>query len=333
MRTSPCKPRLFEDYTIPTDGGVKLFAKLMVPKLPMQAQRVVLMVPLVGAAAGQQLMTFRNFSRRGAIVISYEYRGHPQSTGTFELDKTIVDTHYALLWASNYANERGLPLHGFATCYGTIPLLAQFKEGGGGCLFRSITTISGLYRLHQILRIEDFAPIVSRYLGRELDAPALLAEIAEEVVDCDGHEFRQALQEYLSELMPDLRVGLDYFEELKYKRVKSRQTLLQFARDDQLDEVNVPPWIPCTAYIGLQDELLFSSEPAERETYKNYVLSVVPHATVRESEVDHYGRGPDHDPVIECVGDAFERSDPSRIPPHHMKSSVGHSAKPRSVPR
>ena len=333
MRTSPCKPRLFEDHTIPTDGGVKLFAKLMVPKLPMQAQRVVLMVPLVGAAAGQQLMTFRNFSRRGAIIISYEYRGHPQSTGTFELDKTIVDTHYALLWASHYANERGLPLHGFATCYGTIPLLAQFKEGGCGRLLRSITTISGLYRLHKLLRIDDFAPIVSRYLGQDLDAPSLLEGIAGKTLDCHGHLFREALREYLSMLMPDLRVGLDYFEELKYDRVKMRQTLLQFARGDYLDGVKVPPWIPCTSCIGRQDELLSAHTPAGREIYKNDVLSMVPHATVHEFEMDHYGRGSGHDPVIKCAGDVFERADPSHIPPGHISASVCHSVNLRSVPR
>ena len=252
------KSRLFEDHIIPTEDNEVLFAKLLMPKLPMQPQRVVFFAPLVGAGAGQQLMTFRNFSRRGAIVISYEYRGHPQSTGMFELDKTIVDTHHALIWASNYANELGLPLHGFATCYGVVPLLAQFQKGGCGHLLRSISTISGLYHLNQILRIEDFALIVSRYLGLELDASSLLAGIAEEVLDCDGHAFRQALREYLSGLMPDLRVGLDYFEELNYERVNMRQTLLQFSRGDYLDGVNVPPWIPCTACIGLQDELLFS---------------------------------------------------------------------------
>ncbi len=323
------KSRLFEDHKIPTEGNETLFAKLLMPRLPMQPQRVVFFAPLVGAGARQQLMTVRNFSRRGAIVISYEYRGHPRSTGTFDLDCTIVDTHHALIWASDYASELGLPLHGFATCYGVIPLLAQFKKGGCGHLLRSINTISGLYHLNQILRIEDFAPIVSRYLGRELDAPSLLAGIAEEVLDCDGHAFRQALREYLSELMPGIRVGLDYFEELNYERVKTRQTLLQFSRGDYLDGVNVPPWIPCTAYIGLQDELLFARAPADRETYKNYVLSLVPHATVHEFKMDHYGRGPDRDLVIEYVGDAFERADTSPVPPHHVDAIPHYQSVPR----
>lgn len=310
--------RLFEDHKIPTEGNDTLFAKLLMPRLPMQPQRVILFAPLVGAGAGQQLMSVRKFSRRGAIVISYEYRGHPKSTGTFDLDATIVDTHHALVWALEYAHELRLPLHGFTTCYGAIPLLAQFKKGGCGHHLRSINTISGLYDLNQILRMEDFAPIVSRYLGRELDASSLLAEIAEEVLDCDEHAFREALREYLSGLMPDIRVGLNYFEELNYERANRRQTLLQFARGDYLDGVHVPPWIPCAAYLGLQDELLFDSAPEDRETYKNYVMSIVPHATVHEFEMDHYGRGSDRDLVIKHVGDDFERAEMSPIPPHHI---------------
>ncbi len=207
-----------------------LQAKLMLPKPPMVPQRVVLIPPLVGAGAGQPLLTFRNFSRRGAIAISFEYRGHPSSTGTFELDKTIDDTRGALIWAADFARDRGLPLHGFATCYGTIPLLAQFKDGGYGPLLRSVNTISGLYRLNQILRVEDFAPVVSRHLGREISAEEMLAGIAEDTLDCRGTAFQQALSEYLGGLMPELRVGHDFFEELKYDRVNLRQTLLQFSR-------------------------------------------------------------------------------------------------------
>jgi hypothetical protein len=315
---SSAKSRLFEDHRIPSEDGIMLHAKLMMPKPPMVPQRVVLVSPLVGAGAGQPLLTFRNFSRRGAIVISYEYRGHPLSTGTFELDKTIVDTHYALMWAAKYANDRGLPLHGFATCYGTIPLLAQFTEGRSGHLLRSVNTISGLYRLDQILRIADFAPIVSRHLGQEHDAASLLSGIAEGTLNCDAYPFRQALREYLSGLMPELRVGIDFFEELDYSRVNLRQTLLQFSQAAYLKGVKVPPWIPCTACVGLRDEL-FSATTAEGcEAYKKHVASIVPHAMLHEFDMDHFGRGPGHDPVIQCVGDAFERYDTSPVPPHHV---------------
>lgn len=323
------KSRVFEDIQIPTADGELLHAKLMVPKPPVESQRVVFIPPLVGAGAGQPLLTFRNFSRRGAIMISYEYRGHPLSTGMFELDKTVLDTHYALLWAADYAQKRGLPLHGFATCYGTIPLLSQFREGGCGPLLRSVNTISGLYELNQILRIEDFAPIVSRHFGREIDATAMLAGIADGTLDCVGLPFKQAFQEYLSGLMPDLRVRLDSFEELEYSRVNLRQTLMQFSRANYLDGVNVPPWVPCTACVGRQDALLSAETPEGRAGYKKRVESVVPHAFFYEFDMDHYGRGPGHDPVIECVGNAFERYDTSVVPPHHVEKVSRNRVLPR----
>ena len=326
---STTRGRYFEDDDIPTENGELLHAKLLMPKPPMRPQRVVLISPLVGAGAGQPLLTFRNFARRGAIVISYEYRGHPLSSGTFDLDKTIVDTHFALVWASSYARERGLPLHGFATCFGVVPLLAQFKERGCGPLLRSINTISGLYRLDQILRIDDFAPVLSRHFGRDLNVPTMLAGIADGTLDCSEVAFRRALCEYLSSLMPELRVGLDGFEELKYDRTDLRQTLLQFSRADYLDGVDVPPWVPCTACVGRHDHLLSAHTPAGREAYRKNVESVVHHATFHEFDMDHFGRGPGHDPVIECVGDAFERYDASPVASPHVDRVPQHQVVPR----
>jgi hypothetical protein len=331
--TTTTKARHFEDADIRTDDGEVLRAKLAMPKPPMSPQRVVLISPLVGAGAGQPLLTFRNFARRGAIVISFEYRGHPLSTGTFELDKTVVDTHYALLWAAEYARNRGLPLHGFATCYGAIPLLAQFRRGGVGHLFRSINTISGLYNLNQILRIEDFAPILSRRLGCDLDAPAMLAGIADGTLDCHAPPFREALRDYLAGLMPELRVGTDGFEELQYKRVNLRQTLLQFSQARYLDGVHVPPWVPCTACVGQQDHLFLAQTAEGRKIYKRHVRSVVPHAMLFEFDMDHFGRGPGHDPVIDCVADAFERYDTSHVPPPHAFEISQQALQPRILPR
>ena len=327
--SSPPRSRVFEDLQIPTEDGDLLHAKLMMPKPPTQAQRVVFFVPLVGAGAGQQLLTFRDFVRRGAILISFAYRGHPGSTGIFNLDKTVVDARYALDWALEYAEERGLPLHGFATCYGTVPLLAQFKEGGRGHLLRSVGTVSGLYHLNQILRIEDFAPIVSRHLGHELDASAMLAGVADGTLDCDGRSFREAFREYLSGLMPELRVELDGFEELSYARVDLRQMLLQFSRANYLDGVKVPPWVPCTACVGCGDELLSAHTSEGRDAYKNRVSSIIPHGAVHYFDMDHFGRGQGHGGMIECSGDALERADTCAVPPPHV-NKIPHY---RTIPR
>ena len=142
----------------------------------------------------------------------------------------MSDVHHALVWAWNYANDRGLPLHGFATCYGTIPLLAQFRKGGCGGVLKSINTVSGLFRLDQILRFEDFARIFSDHLGQELSIGEFFARLGRGTINCQGDAFRDALQEYLKGLFPELRIGRDFFEELPYHRVRIPETLRQLAK-------------------------------------------------------------------------------------------------------
>jgi hypothetical protein len=316
--TSTAKNRLFEDRQIPTEGGDLLHAKIMMPKPPISPRRVVLISPLVGASAAQPLLIFRNFTRRGSIMISFEYRGHAESTGTFELDRTVSDVHHALLWSRDYAANLGLPLHAFATCYGTIPLLAQFKGQGCGRVFKSINTVSGLFRLDQILRFDNFASVLGRHLGREMSKPEFLAALAGLEIDWNGDAFRNALREYLTGLFPELRIGRDFFEEIQYDRVKIPQTLLQLSQASYLDGFAVPPEIPCNVFFGRNDDTLATETVEGREAYRQRVLSLIPHAELHEREFDHFGRGVDHDDVIEHLSDIFERHDGTAVPPPHI---------------
>jgi hypothetical protein len=199
-----------------------------------------LIAPLIGAGASQALLIFRNLTRRGTTLLSFEYQGHPRSTGTFELDRTIADCRHALTWAWRYASELGVPLHGLSTCYGTVPLLAQFAGPGCGLLLKSLNAVSGLFRLDQIIRFQDFAQVLSRRTGRRYSVQSLLAEIAEGTLDCDADPFRSALREFLSGLFPELRVGWDGFEELRYDRVHLARTIVQLAQARYLDRVSVP---------------------------------------------------------------------------------------------
>ena len=328
MSITTSKSRIFEDHSIPTADNNSLCAVTMRPKPSTPAQRVVMISPLAGAGAGSQLKVFRDFARRGAIMICYEYRGHPRSTGTFDLDGTVADTHHALVWALDYARELGLPLHGFGTCYGAITLLEQFKPGGCGPCLRSVATASGLYHLHQIMSIEDFTPIVARHLGRDLDTEALVEGIEQGTVDCDGLPLRKALREYLTSLMPELRIELDSFEELRYDRIDMRGMLLQFARANYLEGVKVPPSVPATAVFGTGDWLLKADTAEGRERYRNRVAEVIPHAVVHELDMDHYANGPDHERFVKCIGDSFERTDLHAVPPPHVNVP-----RYRSVPR
>jgi len=326
---SPTKNRYFKDEEIPTVNGDLLHAKLMMPKPPMSPRRVVLISPLVGASAAQPLLIFRNFTRRGSILISFEYRGHTCSGGRFELDGTVVDVQHALAWAWNYANDRGLPLHAFATCYGAIPLLAQFGSRGCGGVFRSLNMVSGLFCLNQILRFDDFASIFARHLGQEMSMTEFLDVLARQGIDWNGDAFRDALREYLTGLFPELRVGRDYFEEVQYERVNIPQTLLQLSRASYLDGISVPPDIPCNVFFGRNDDTLSTQTIEGREAYRNRVLSLIPHARLHEREFDHFGRGLEHDAVIEHLSDIFEEHDRSAIPSPHLDEI----ARLRRIPR
>ncbi|MDZ7615705.1 MAG: hypothetical protein U1E05_01800 [Patescibacteria group bacterium] len=309
MDTRTAKPRLFVEYEIPTEGGDVLHAKAMVPKPPCAPRRVVFIAPLIGAGAAQSLLTFRNLIRRGAILLSFEYRGHRRSTGTFELDKTVVDVRHALIWASEYAKDMGLPLHGLATCFGVIPLLAQFTGDGCGGLLKSVSATCGLFRLNQIMKLENFAPILSRHLNRAVSAEGLLAGLSRCEFDCDGAPFRHALHEFFNGLFPELNVQVDAFEELSYDRTKVAVSLRQFVETHYLDGVHVPSRVPCHFFYGRNDDLLALDTLAGQETYAKHVRSLVPHAKLSVHDMDHFGRGPDRDYVVDCVGDVWDQLD------------------------
>jgi hypothetical protein len=302
------KSALFEEHEIPTEGSGTLHARMMLPKPPVAPKRLVLIPPLVGGSASQGLVIFRNLTRRGFILLSFAYRGHPRSTGRFQLDHTIVDTRHALRWSENYARRRGLPLHAFAMCYGVVPLAAQFQRGAGRCPLWSLSTISGLFRLDQIIRFEDFAPVFSNHAGMELDSALQSPGITDDY-DWRGDGFRGGLREYLTGLFPGLRVGWDYFEELQYDRVDVRSTILQLLRARYLDSIAIPAKLPCKVVYGRNDKILLLQSPEGRGAYRTHALSLMPHAAFREWEVDHFGQGPEREALIEDLGDFAEQSE------------------------
>jgi hypothetical protein len=330
IRVAAKKSQLFQDFHIPIEDGAYLAAKAMFPRQNIEPQRVILMVPLVGAALGQWLVTFRSFAKFGSIMVNFEYRGHPNSTGRFELDKTIDDARHAMLWAADFADQLKLPLHAFAVCYGVFPVLAQFGPNGlGPGLLKSINTVSGLFRTDQILRFENFVPVFARHLGRPLSLEELLAGIAENRFDWDGDTFRGALHEYLSGLFPELRIGRDYFEDLHYPCTNIQKTLNQLAHAHYLDNISIPPDIPCNIYYGRMDNLLDLHLEEGRRAYRERVLSLIPHANVVEGEYDHYGQGPGHNDVINGLAGDIARADHRVIPAHHLS----HTREFRKIPR
>jgi len=308
MAVSQSKTPLFQEHRIPTEGSDSLHATIMLPKPPIFPKRLVLIPPLVGARASQGLILSRNLARRGSILLSFEYCGHPRSTGTFELDKTILDTQCALHWADDYARQRGLPLHALAMCYGAVALMALFRRGNERCPLWSLSTVSGLFRMDRIIRFEDFAPRFSDHVGIELDSAMQSPEISDNV-DWQGDRFRGALREYLTGIFPGLRVGHDHFEELQYDRVDVRRTLRQLSAARYLDSVTIPREVPCNVVYGRNDKVMSLDTPQGRDSYRKRASELIPHAVFHQWEVDHFAQGPDREALIDQLGDFFEESE------------------------
>jgi hypothetical protein len=325
-----------EEHRVVTEGSDSLYVRMMHPKPPHKARRLVFITPLVGGTATQPLILLRNLARRGSILMSFEYRGHPRSTGVFDLEKTIVDSRHALLWAADHAAQVGLPLHGFAFCYGAYTLASQFIAGGPGPRLHSFSTISGLFRLDQLLRFEHFVPVLSRHLGQQLDAAGFLEAIESGAIDTGSLAFRAALHEYLKATFPQLRVGEDYFEELHYTRADIPSVLWQVAHADHLARIDLPREMPCNFFFGYRDDLFALDTPEGRQSYRGHIQSLIPHAHVHGADIDHFGFGPEHDALVQRVGDLFEQHDkrsalacstgaenqaPSPVPPPHVQES------------
>ena len=300
------KSRLFEEYTIPTEGRDFLYAIAMVPK---RARRVVFMPPLIGAGAAQAPLTFRNMTRCGCILLSFQYQGHPHCSGTFDLDKTVIDTRYAMRWAGIFAEERGLPLHALTQCYGTVPLLAQFADGECEVPLKSINLGSALVRMDQIMQIDGFMNYLSRHLGVELDREGLLQGLIEHRFDWTGPQCRGALFAYLSDMFPELKITMDAFEDLAYKRTDLESTLRQFLQSRYFDGVSVPASIPCHLFMGDRDNIMGLGSEDGRERYEENVRKLIPHAVVHYYDIDHFGRGPGREPLIDVMADVCEQSD------------------------
>ena len=302
--------KLFEYPRVACCGGDGSLSAMLMKPPQGEPQRLVYIVPLVGSGASQQFLLFKNIVKRGSALLSFEYRGHGASSGAFSMEKSLEDSRTVLAWACGYAAERKIPLHALSTCYGNIPMLSWFRGRGTGVRPRTLNSVSGLFDLHHIIKIEDFLARYRRSLGGAvLDAGRFTEEVEQGTLPVEGDAYRQALRDFLIGLFPDLRVSRDSFEELAFDRVDMRDTVVQFARMRPLEGVAVPGDLPCLYFYGERDGLMGLDSPLGRLAYENRIDEIVPHAETRARDIDHFGRGPDHGRVIEQLCDHMELHD------------------------
>ncbi len=300
----------FEDVTIQKNSGEYLHGRIMGHRDSTRAKRLVFISPLAGSGASLQIITFRNFIKRDCKIMSFEYSGHNKSSGTFNLEKSLEDTSVALQWASNYTRNENIPLHTMSTCYGTISLLSTFKDGENKCGVKTISAVSGLFQMDRILKYDEFLPIYSKYDSRQVrTANEFLDLIAKDKINFNSGSFRDAIELYLKMVFPTLRVGKNYFEELNYARTDIKETLLQTRLLNPLSKLNVPKELSSHFFFGLRDNVLGLVNPIERDKYFQCVKKIMPSAEIYTADIDHFGRGPDHDKVIDKLCDIFEEND------------------------
>lgn len=301
--------KVIEKIRINMPNGEQLASVLMVPAKE-EPKRIVYIVPLVGARAAQQVLRFKSLARRGSALLSFEYRGHGNSSGTFSMEKSLEDSRRVLSWAQEYAAARNIPLHVLTTCYGTLAMLSWFKNGYSAPGVRSLSAVSGLFDLHRIITLDDFFDRFTRRAGRErFGMTTVLADIIAGTIDTGSDVFRESLREYLKGLFPELRVSSDAFEDLGFNRVDLPESVVQFSRLQPLEGVSVPPDVPCLFYYGTSDRLMGLHTSEGRLQYESAIRVLVPHAGIFSSTIDHFGRGGDHDFVLEQLGDFHETNE------------------------
>jgi hypothetical protein len=80
--------------------------------------------------------------------------------------------------------------------------------------------------------------------------------------------------------------------------------------------------------MGRKDFIMRFDQAEGREEYSRNVRSIVPHAELFDRDFDHFGRGVEHEMVIEHLSDIFERYDSltptaSAPPSHLLRETVG----------
>ncbi len=86
-------------------------------------------------------------------------------------------------------------------------------------------------------------------------------------------------------------------------------TLLQFLQARYFDNVRVPSSIPCHLFLGCSDSIMGLHTPEGRNRYEGHARKLIPHAVTHYYDIDHFGRGPGREPLIEVMADVCEQSE------------------------
>jgi len=284
-----------EDHIYTDSDGYKIRMVALVPEKP---ERVLLIPPLVGATGAWAISTFRYFSRKSSILMSFDYCGHYQGVDNkFTIKGTFKDTEAAISYATEYTRKKGLPLHAIGTCYGLIPLIYILDALGWPEIIRSMFSVNGLFSMNELINFDNYKDYLKKrglFFKNKADFIEFMSRNKDKIIR-DRKIYVKALTEYLAEIFPELIdiISDESFGTLDYSRVEFYQSFYEFIASD-LPEIKITKNLPCLFFFGENDKTLNLKEKENKNRYVSQIKKMASHAQLCDIRIDHFGRGEDH---------------------------------------
>ncbi len=233
---------------------------------------LVFLPPLIGGSGLHQAGYFRDLSRMGYRIATFDYRGHGKSGGKFCVENALADGHAAVaaLERAGYAP----PYFGIGVCFGALPLLA--------CAHARRDLFGALSLINPIPSLQYAVPrrkLLSNYyfeggrfrLRNPFDARGILAATN-------------------TLLFPEIDKSREHFGILRYERALGRRAVSEYMRLDALAGVQVD--VPSRVAYGRSDTLLELDRPAREADYRARWRALCSQVDfVALEDVDHYWNG------------------------------------------
>ena len=235
---------------------------------------LVFMPPLIGGGPAQQLGAFRWLLKNDLDLFSFNYTGHGGSPGRFSLGASVRDTRRMLSLAANRAETAGLPLYGIAARYATIPMLVGALTSGEP--FKKIVLINPLTALYPGAFLRSVCH--SCKTGFDFKKPAL--------------SLKQAIDDYLEFLFPDITRSLAGFGALSRKRTRMLKVLVEWLSSGTRLNFSLRQ-TPALCVYGRQDPILNLGSGALRRASMDCIGSVCSPVTFQAINSDHFLSDPE----------------------------------------
>lgn len=236
------------------------------------AQGLVIVPPLIGGHAIQQLRLLRPLVKRNLDLISFSYAGHGASKGAFSLEAALDNSLTALDLAISKSRREGLPLFGLASCFAAIPLLHAVQQRNEP--LTKMVLINALPHLHWEKMVFAFY----RYWRKSHHwHPSLQG-------------FKTALQTYRDDLLPNVRHRHQAFGILSRQRVRWPRMIKDVFTFRQLNAKPIRS-TPVLCVYGQHDRLLQHVGFSDWAGYEASIEQICPRARFWRINSDHFLTG------------------------------------------